>query len=95
VQRELLAVGLDCLAPGGVLAYVTCSPVVAETTEVVSSALGDRTDCVVLDTSETLAHIAAKPVPQSKRGSAVQLWTHRHGTDAMFIQLIQRQPSIG
>jgi 16S rRNA (cytosine967-C5)-methyltransferase len=95
VQKELLAVGLDCLAPGGVLAYVTCSPVVAETTEVVSSVLGERTDCDGLDTTEALAHIAAKPVPQARRGSAVQLWTHRHGTDAMFIQLIRRQPSIG
>ena len=95
VQKELLTVGLDRLAPGGVLAYVTCSPVVAETAEVVSSVLGDRTDCDLLDTSEALSHIAAQRVPQARRGSAVQLWTHRHGTDAMFIQLIRRQASIG
>jgi 16S rRNA (cytosine967-C5)-methyltransferase len=37
LQRELLAAALDAVRPGGVVAYVVCSPHVAETVEVVAS----------------------------------------------------------
>ncbi|MCI2264143.1 RsmB/NOP family class I SAM-dependent RNA methyltransferase [Sediminivirga luteola] len=40
LQRELLAAGLNALAPGGVLAYATCSPHPAETIAVVDDVLG-------------------------------------------------------
>lgn len=44
LQRRLLASALDSAAPGGVVAYVTCSPHRAETREVVDAVLGERTD---------------------------------------------------
>lgn len=90
LQESLLRTGLDCLAPGGVLAYVTCSPVVEETTSVVSRVVGADTQWALLDTPSLLEGIVDSPIAGHRRGSAVQLWTHRHGTDAMFIQLIER-----
>ena len=90
LQSELLSAGLGALAPGGVLAYVTCSPVVAETTAIIEQALRSHPEISALDTSAVLDGATKGPIPRSARGTAVQLWTHRHGTDAMFIQLLQK-----
>jgi len=94
LQAELLDAGLRALAPGGVLAYVTCSPVVAETTAIIAHALGSDPDIVAIDTAGVLDAAAKTPVPHSARGTAVQLWTHRHGTDAMFIQLLTKAVAV-
>ena len=94
LQAELLDAGLRALAPGGVLAYVTCSPVVAETTAIIAHALGSDPDVVAIDTAGVLDAAAKTPVPHSARGTAVQLWTHRHGTDAMFIQLLTKAVAV-
>ncbi|GAB3705135.1 RsmB/NOP family class I SAM-dependent RNA methyltransferase [Mariniluteicoccus flavus] len=42
LQRRLLASALDSALPGGVVAYVTCSPHHAETAEVVDAVLAER-----------------------------------------------------
>jgi len=89
LQRELITAAVDVLAPGGLLAYVTCSPVPHETTGVVSWALELFPQLAACDTPSILDRIALQPLLRSRRGSAVQLWTHRHGTDAMFIQLLE------
>lgn len=94
LQGELLDAGLRALAPGGVLAYVTCSPVVSETTAIIDHALGSHPDIVAIDTASVLDRAAKTPVPHSARGTAVQLWTHRHGTDAMFIQLLAKPVAV-
>ena len=90
LQEALLRNGLNSLAPGGFLAYVTCSPVVEETTAVINRVVSDDERLTLLDTSAVLEEIVTSPITGHRRGTAVQLWTHRHGTDAMFIQLIQR-----
>ncbi|MCW2494953.1 MAG: rsmB, partial [Jatrophihabitans sp.] len=78
LQRELLAAALRLVRPGGVVAYVTCSPHPEETTAIVA---GHE----LLD---------AKPsfpgVPDLGDERWVQLWPHRHGTDAMFLALVRR-----
>lgn len=89
-QTELLNAGLQVLAPGGLLAYVTCSPVIRETTEIVEGAMVRHPGIELVDTPEVLDRVARSPVPGARRGMAVQLWTHRHGTDAMFVQLLRR-----
>ena len=90
LQEALLRNGLNSLAPGGFLAYITCSPVVEETTAVINRVVSDDERLTLLDTSAVLEEIVTSPITGHRRGTAVQLWTHRHGTDAMFIQLIQR-----
>lgn len=94
LQTELLDAGLKALTPGGFLAYVTCSPVVTETTAIIDDALRRHPEIVVIDTASVLNQATTAPIPRSSRGTAVQLWTHRHGTDAMFIQLLQKAESV-
>ncbi len=86
LQRRLLRTALDSVVSGGVVAYVTCSPHVDETEGVVHSVLHERADVTVLD-----APAALPDVPDAARGPYVQLWPHRHGTDAMFLALLRRQ----
>lgn len=93
LQGELLRSAVAALAPGGVLAYVTCSPHPAETTAIVDALLADP-DCPVapLETRAVLATISRSPLDLGPLPhGAAQLWPHRHGTDAMFIQLLQRR----
>ncbi len=47
LQRRLLATALDSARPGGVVAYVTCSPHLAETREVVAAVLAGRGGAVL------------------------------------------------
>jgi 16S rRNA (cytosine967-C5)-methyltransferase len=58
LQRELLDAAADALAPGGVLAYVTCSPHVAETRRQVAGILSRRPDLTLLDTAAIARSVA-------------------------------------
>jgi 16S rRNA (cytosine967-C5)-methyltransferase len=49
LQRGLLAAALDSARPDGVVAYVTCSPHLAETRGIVAAVLAARDDVQVLD----------------------------------------------
>lgn len=86
LQRGLVRVGLRALAPGGVLAYATCSPHLAETESVVRDVVGKDPGCDLIEASEFIGE-----VPDCRVGPFVQLWPHRHGTDGMFLALIQRR----
>jgi 16S rRNA (cytosine967-C5)-methyltransferase len=90
LQRALLAAALDSAAPGGVVAYVTCSPHVAETREVVADVLAGRGDVEVLDAPAVLAEVPGLRCPPP-HGSFAQFWPHRHGTDAIFLALLRRR----
>jgi 16S rRNA (cytosine967-C5)-methyltransferase len=84
LQGRLLDSALAAVRPGGVVAYVTCSPHTAETVDVVSAA-ARRDDVEVLPVAPLFPE-----VPGVERGAFGQLWPHRHGTDAMFIALLRR-----
>ena len=83
LQRALLDAAVDLVRPGGVVLYATCTPVVAESSDVVATALVGRDD------------VALEPVPLDLPDAAgplegtAQLWPHRHGTDAMFLGLLR------
>jgi 16S rRNA (cytosine967-C5)-methyltransferase len=56
LQQVLLDVALESVRPGGVVVYATCSPVVAETTDVVRAVLGRRDDTEELDRFQLWPH---------------------------------------
>lgn len=89
VQRALLAAALDSARPGGVVAYVTCSPHLAETRDIVTSVLAGRDDAEVLDAPAVLPEVPGLRCPDPHPEFA-QFWPHRHGTDAIFIALLRR-----
>lgn len=90
LQRDLLRSALAAVAPGGVVAYATCSPHLAETTFVVADVLKGREDVEVIDARELFLDAAGEPLAHLGAGPFVQLWPHVHGTDAMFLALLRR-----
>jgi 16S rRNA (cytosine967-C5)-methyltransferase len=87
LQGELLEAAIRALAPGGMLAYITCSPHLDETRAIVDAALSRHSELTAIDTPAVLARIATRDLDLAPARHA-QLWPHRHGTDAMFIQLM-------
>lgn len=87
LQRELLGAALRAVRPGGVIAYAVCSPHVVETRVAVAE--------TIRRSGSTVEHLDARTVVPSQLrdlgdGPTVQLWPHRHGTDAMFLALLRR-----
>lgn len=101
LQAELLDAAVSVLAPGGVLAYVTCSPHVAETVVQVQDLVRRHPELELLDARTALdavalddlrldeAEPAGAPEPADVVARTAQLWPHRHGTDAMFLALLR------
>ncbi len=91
LQTQLLDRAIDTTAPGGAVLYATCSPHLRETRDVVADVINSRTDVRIEDVRPLLPG-----VPDLGPGPHVQLWPHRHGTDAMYLALVRRFPdSIG
>ena len=84
LQGELLVAALDLVRPGGIVAYVVCSPHLAETEGVVGET-ARRAKAEIVDAREFFPG-----VPQLGDGPYVQLWPHRHGTDAMFCAVLRK-----
>jgi 16S rRNA (cytosine967-C5)-methyltransferase len=92
LQEELLISAWDCLKPGGILAYVTCSPHLAETNAIVDWATKKLRGSTLIDSNEVIKGINPNLVLNPQR-KTTQLWPHLHQTDAMFIALFTK--SIG
>jgi 16S rRNA (cytosine967-C5)-methyltransferase len=96
LQRELLNAAIDSARPGGVIAYVTCTPHIAETRDVVTAIADGRDDVTVLDAPAVLPEVPGLRCPEPRRSSDprcrrfAQFWPHRHGTDAIFLALLRR-----
>jgi len=86
LQRALLDSAVQAVRPGGVVAYVVCSPHVAETRLVVDDVSRRRGDVEPVDVRPLVPGLG-----DLGGGPSVQLWPHRHGTDAMFISLLRRR----
>ena len=72
------------------MAYVTCSPHVAETRDVVNAVAESRTDVTILDAPAVLPEVPALRSPEPTNPRFAQFWPHRHGTDAIFLALLRR-----
>ncbi len=86
LQRELIDSGIKALNVGGVLGYATCSPHLAETTIQVSDLKRKHHNMEQIDVASYLPD----NLQDSERDQAMALWTHRTGTDAMFLALFKK-----
>ena len=86
LQRELIESGIRALKVGGVLGYATCSPHLAETTIQVSDLKRKHHNMEQID---VLPYLPSN-LDNSERDHAMALWTHRTGTDAMFLALFKK-----
>ncbi|WP_240470841.1 RsmB/NOP family class I SAM-dependent RNA methyltransferase [Haematomicrobium sanguinis] len=99
IQEALLSSAIQALKPGGVVAYVTCSPHHGETDLVVQevlSKLGKDTDLTLLDAPAALNEVAkvdlaaGNPQATPGEGATAQIWPHLHHTDGMYLALIRK-----
>ncbi|MGV1005501.1 MAG: RsmB/NOP family class I SAM-dependent RNA methyltransferase [Candidatus Nanopelagicales bacterium] len=81
LQKALLDRALELVRPGGLVMYATCSPHLAETTEIVS---------LVVDRAETVSLEGVIPAAM-QAGPHLRSWPHEHGTDGMFAALLRRR----
>ena len=88
-QKELLLAGLQLLKPGGVLAYVTCSPHLLETKAQVLEVLHRNRDLQIVDIKPYLPQ--SVPDRTVTADGALQLWTHLDDSDSMFMALCTRK----
>ncbi|WP_311215094.1 MULTISPECIES: transcription antitermination factor NusB [unclassified Arthrobacter] len=92
LQRDLLKSAIEAVKPGGVVAYVTCSPHPAETTAVVSDVMAKREDLELLDAGQALDDVSLTGNLGAGHEQTAQLWPHVHQTDAMFMAIIRKKP---
>ena len=86
LQRRLLTSAVNLSRPGGIVGYVTCSPHRAETIDIVEYARAS----LPVDVFDAPAMLPGIPgIAASGNSNAIQLWPHRHGTDAMFCALFR------
>ena len=86
LQRELIDSAIEALSPGGVLGYATCSPHLAETSIQISDIKRKHTELKQIDVDPFLP----EKLVGANRDGAMSLWTHKHGTDAMYLALFQK-----
>jgi len=85
LQAELLAAALRLVRPGGLVGYATCSPHLDETRHQIERLLAGNACVELVDARPAFAQ-----VPGIGGSAMVQLWPHRHGTDAMFFAALRR-----
>lgn len=99
LQSQLLDAAVTMLKPGGLLAYVTCSPHIAETTLQISDLQKRHANITLLDSATAMQRVAKHTDGQSvlerdsitgsaESSNTVQLWPDLHQTDAMFFALL-------
>ena len=89
IQRDLLQAGVELLNPGGILAYVTCSPHLLETKAQVLDLLHRNSEISLVNIEPFLTtHVPERVVTTD---GTMQLWTHRDDSDSMFMALFGRK----
>ena len=83
-----------CAETRGVVAYVTCSPVLDEARHIVDAVLAERRTMQRLDVPRIMRDINPSiPVPEPRADGAaqdMQLFEHIHDTDQMFIAVLRK-----
>ncbi|MFZ1381990.1 MAG: transcription antitermination factor NusB [Scrofimicrobium sp.] len=103
LQRGLLDAGIRLARPGGVIAWVTCSPHRSETVDQVARVVEDG-GVSLLNVYDVAAGLTLEdlrgavsvpeglaPTPEAVLLSSLQLWPHIHKTDAMYIALLKKE----
>jgi 16S rRNA (cytosine967-C5)-methyltransferase len=86
IQRELLASAQQLLNPGGMIAYVTCSPHLSETKAQIMNFLFDFPDMKLVNIGNFTGSNSTGVLPDG----TVQLWSHRDDSDSMFMAILEK-----
>lgn len=92
LQYELVAAAADCLAPGGVLVYSTCTIEPEENQSVVARLISNFPEME----PENVNQFLPRPLPQvGDANGSLQLYPHVHGTDGFFIARLRKRRVFG
>ena len=91
IQRDLLDAASKILSKKGIIAYVTCSPHIAETRLQVADFLYRHKDFELVNIEPYLGLI---PSDALQSDGTLQLWTDLHESDAMFMALFRRKNEL-
>ncbi len=80
IQRDILSAAANCVAPGGVLVYSTCTLLPAENEEQIERFLAEREDFSLVPFT----------VGELETSGQITLTPARHGTDGFFIAKLQK-----
>lgn len=90
LQKQLLQSAWKALLPGGVLAYVTCSPHLSETTAQIAWFENQFAGQFELVNSNQVLNTVNPNLQLDEQFRTTQLWPHIHNTDAMFLALLRK-----
>lgn len=90
LQRELIDAALEVVEVGGVFGYATCSPHLAETRIQVKDLLRSHPNYEQIDIRQVVSEQTREKLGDSIVDGSMALWTHKQGTDAMFLALFRR-----
>ncbi len=85
-QQTILAAASRLVKPGGRLVYATCSILEEENRRIVEGFLGHNAQFALRPAGEALK----KERIDLEMGEYLELWPHRHGTDAFFAAVLER-----
>jgi len=88
IQRELLDSAVSILGQDGLIAYVTCSPHIAETRLQVADFLYRHKGFELVNLKPFSGRL---PSDSLQSDGTIQLWTDLHDADSMFMAIFQRK----
>lgn len=86
LQLSILKSAAECVKPGGVLVYSTCTTEPEENNAVIESFLQARQDYYLQPAGEYL--------PLKRLGNMIQLWPHKDAVDGFFIARLKRGAEV-
>jgi 16S rRNA (cytosine967-C5)-methyltransferase len=90
LQFELATNAISLIPNGGIFGYATCSPHMAETVAQ-CAAFEKKFSVERIDVAPILDSVSRTKISDATRNGFMQLWPHRHGTDAMFLALYRKR----
>lgn len=90
LQLELAANAINLIPKDGIFGYATCSPHMAETSAQCAT-FEKKFPLEKIDVTPFLDAVSVTKIKDATRNGFMQLWPHRHGTDAMFLALYRKR----
>jgi len=96
IQREILRDATKMLAPGGFLAYSTCTFNPIENEHIIANFLDNHPDFDSVSINHDKYGVSsANERLTTQNHDAVRIWPHRHRGEGHFIALLQRKGNLG
>ncbi|NPV27719.1 MAG: 16S rRNA (cytosine(967)-C(5))-methyltransferase RsmB [Firmicutes bacterium] len=96
IQQQILDRVAECVRPGGVLVYSTCTTEPEENQGQIQAFLCRHPEFTTNDLTELIPFpLTGRDDQETAKAGWLQLWPHRHGTDGFFVsRLVKSETSV-